>query len=200
MSGYAGPVSRLTDKREFQWVWGSLLAGVTIVLSGRYACAVPFAGLAALAALVNDRKNGFILIGAIWLANQAVGFAFLDYPMEFQSIAWGLMLGISAALSLIAARFAIAVLQGSGALLGVCMAFLFAFCAYEGSLYFAAFILPSGEAAFAWSVIAEIAAINMAAFAVLFCVYRALLAAGFLRRIPLPVRRADFRGHEPQTA
>src|SRR5215469_1070817 len=117
MSAYAGQVSRLTRKREFQWAWGSLLVGATIVLSGRYACAVPFAALAALAALASDRKSGFILIGATWLANQAVGFAFLNYPVEFQSIAWGLMLGVSAALSLIAARFALTVLRGFGAVL-----------------------------------------------------------------------------------
>src|SRR5215469_7960355 len=118
MSAYASTVSRLADKREFQWVLGSLLVGATIILSGRYACAVPFAALAALAAVASDRKNGFILIGATWLANQAVGFAFLNYPLEFQSIAWGLMLGISAALSLFAARFALTALRDSGTILG----------------------------------------------------------------------------------
>src|SRR5215471_11005195 len=104
-------VSRSATKKDFQWVWGGLLIAVTIVLSGKFACAVPFAALAALAAQTSDRKNGFLLIGAIWFANQAAGFAFLNYPIEFQSIAWGLMLGITALLSLLAARFAIDALR-----------------------------------------------------------------------------------------
>jgi hypothetical protein len=191
---------RFPGRREFQWVCGSLLIGATIALSGRYACATPFAALAALIALASDRKSGFILIGTIWLANQAVGFAFLNYPIEFQSIAWGFMLGISAVLSLLAARFAIAVLGGSSSIVAACMAFVFAFCTYEESLYAATLISSSGGATFAWPVIAAIAAINTAAFAVLACAYHALLAAGLLRQSLLPARSVDFRGAKPQTA
>jgi hypothetical protein len=190
----------MAGKKEFQRVWGSLLVGTTVVLTGRYACAVPFAALAALAALTSDRKSGLTLIGTIWLANQAVGFAFLNYPVEFQCIAWGFMLGISAMLSLFAARFAIAVLRGSGTFLRAGLAFVFAFGAYEGSLCAAAFIASSSEDASARAVVAEIAAINTAAFAVLFCTHRALLAAGFLRQSLLSANSVAFCGAKPRTA
>jgi hypothetical protein len=192
-------VSRLTTKRDLQWVWGGVLIAATIVLSGKFACAVPFAALAALAALASDRKGGFLLIGMIWFVNQALGFAFLNYPFEFQSIAWGLMPGVSAFLSLLAARFAIDALRGFNALIGAGGAFVAAFCAYEGSLLAADFVVPSSEADFAWPVIKQIVAINAVSFAVLFCGYRALLAAGFLRGSLLPASGRDFQGAKPQT-
>src|SRR5262249_24065530 len=186
--------------KDFQWVWGGLLVVATIVLSGKFACAVPFAALAALAAHASDRKNGFLLIGVIWFANQAAGFTFLNYPIEFQSIAWGLMLGITALLSLVAARFAIDALRGFNAFIGAGVAFVAAFCAYEGSLYATAFFLPASEADFAWPVIGEIVAINAGFFMVLLGAYHGLLAADLLRGSTNSESGGDFHTTKPQTA
>jgi hypothetical protein len=195
----ARAAARSAGRREIQWAWSGLLIAATLLLSGRYACAVPFAALAALAALAGDRKNGLLLIAALWLANQTVGFAFLNYPVEFECIALGLTLGISAALSLFAARFAIAALRGFNSFIGAGAALVFAFGAYEVSLYAATLILGSSEAAFAWPIIGEVAAINAVSFAVLFCLYCALLAAGFLRLPAGLAEKGTFHGI-PQTA
>lgn len=182
MSTSSGALSGLTGKRNMQLVCGGLLIAAAIVLSGTLACAVPFAALAALAAISIDRRSGIVLMGTIWLANQAIGFAFLGYPLELECIGWGLMVGISALLGLFATRVAIGALHRFNAFIQACAAFLFAFCAYEGSLYAASVVTASSEAAFSWPVIKEVAAINAGSFAVLFCLYRALLAAGLLRR------------------
>ena len=58
-------------------------------MSGVFACAVPFAALAALAAFDTDRRDGLLLIGAVWLVNQVYGFAVLGYPMEAQAYLLG---------------------------------------------------------------------------------------------------------------
>jgi hypothetical protein len=199
MSMDARAAARLPGKREFQWVWNGLLIAATVMLSGSFACALPFAALAALGALASDRRNGVLLIGTLWFANQAVGFAFLNYPIEFECIALGLALGISAVLGLFAARFTTAALRGFNAFIGAGAALVFAFCAYEGSLYAATLMLGSSEAAFTWSIIGEVAGINAASFAVLFCLYRALLAAGILRERAGLAEKSDFHGF-PQTA
>jgi hypothetical protein len=199
MSIDARTAARLAGKREFQWVGSGLLIAATVLLSGSFACAVPFAALAVLCALGCDRKSGVLLIGTLWLANQAIGFAFLNYPVELECIALGLSLGISALLSLFAARAAIGVLRGFNAFIGAGAALVLAFCAYEGGLYAATLILGSSEAAFSGPIIGEVAAINAASFAVLFCLYRAFLAAGFLHQHSRLAEKGDFNGI-PQTA
>jgi hypothetical protein len=175
-------MNALTAEKDMQRLCSVLLIASTVVLSGSFACAVPFAALAALAAISTGRRNGVILMGATWLANQAVGFAFLDYPFESSCVGWGLMLGLSAVLGLFAARFATGALKGFSAYLQACAALLFSFFAYEGSLYAATVVTGSSEGAFARPIIADVAVLNAGAFAVLFCFYQALLAAGFLRR------------------
>lgn len=57
----------------------------TVLMSGVFACAVPFAALAALAAFDSERRDGLLLIGAVWLVNQVYGFAVLGYPIEAQA-------------------------------------------------------------------------------------------------------------------
>lgn len=198
MTTDAGGGFRIIGEKDSEWIWGGLLIAVTIVLSGRFACAVPFAALAALAALACDRKHGLLLIAAIWLANQAVGFVFLSYPIEFQSIAWGLVLGISAVLSLFAARI-VYLFNGLNAFVRTASALLFAFFAYEGSLYVASVVTASSEAAFSWPVMEEIAAINVGSFAVLLCPYGALFAAGLLRQNIFQATGEDFGKIKPET-
>jgi hypothetical protein len=199
MSIDARAAARSAGRREIQWAWSGLLIAATVLLSGKFACAVPFAALAALGALASDRKNGLLLIGGLWLANQAIGFAFLNYPIEFDCISMGLALGISAVLGLFAARFAASALRRFNAFVGAAAALVFAFGGYEGSLYAATLLLGSSEAAYAWPIIAEVAAINAGSFAVLFCLYRTLLASGLLRRPAGLAGKGAFHGI-PQTA
>jgi hypothetical protein len=43
---------------------------------------------AAIAALSMPRKDALLLIGLVWLANQAVGFSVLHYPLTPNCFAW----------------------------------------------------------------------------------------------------------------
>jgi hypothetical protein len=60
--------------------WGALLAAATITASFVFACATPFAALAALAALHMGRRDAFLFTGIAWAANQAIDYGFLHYP------------------------------------------------------------------------------------------------------------------------
>ncbi|MFY9656204.1 MAG: hypothetical protein WAK01_06415 [Methylocystis sp.] len=96
-----------------------------------FACAVPLAAFAAISAISFDRRSALLATGAVWLANQAVGFGFMHYPLDGETLAWGGALGLMALLSCEAAGLTNRRVSG---LAGAAAAFLAAFVAYEGSL------------------------------------------------------------------
>lgn len=85
-------------------IWAGILASVTLVGSYGLACIFPFAALAALAALTLDRRNGALLVAAVWLGNQAVGYGLLDYPWDSYSAGRGVALGLGALAAFFAAK------------------------------------------------------------------------------------------------
>jgi hypothetical protein len=171
------------DSRRLEWIFGAVLVVVTIVLTGRWSCATPFAALATLAALTASRRSALLFVGSVWLANQIVGFVFLNYPLDQETIAWGAMLGVSAFLALFAARAVLNRLQSSDAILTASISFAAAFGAYEGSLFAATVLSSSSQEAYVWPVVANILGLNAMVFAILYAGVRALTAAGFIRGI-----------------
>ena len=107
------------------------LAVFSLFFTLGFACAVPLAAFAAISAISFGRRNALLATGAVWLANQAIGFGFMHYPLDAETLAWGGALGIIALLSCEAAGLASRRISGVA---GVVAAFLAAFVAYEGSL------------------------------------------------------------------
>lgn len=70
--------------------WPATLAGATVLGSLALACIFPFAAIAALAALTMDRRSGIALVGAVWAANQAVGFLLMNFPWDAQAVGHGI--------------------------------------------------------------------------------------------------------------
>ncbi|MDQ6867846.1 MAG: hypothetical protein M3178_05420 [Pseudomonadota bacterium] len=70
-------------------LWIALLVGASVAFSLGFACAVPLAAFAAIAALTLSRRDAFALVGAVWLANQIAGFAVHHYPVTASTLAWG---------------------------------------------------------------------------------------------------------------
>lgn len=155
-------------------LWIALLVATSVAFSLGFACATPFAAFAAVAALTLPRRDGFVLVGGTWLANQFVGFAFLHYPWTLHCIGWGFCLGavsigaFFAAQGIIKTRFA----------LNWLVAFLAAFAVYEGALFLVAMAVQSETGAFAPAIVARILTINAAAFAGLLVIDRLGSAAG----------------------
>lgn len=80
----------------FAAAWSAFLIVGSAVGSLALACATPFAALAAVAALTLPLRMALITSMGVWLANQAIGFGLLAYPMTASSLVWGPVLGASA--------------------------------------------------------------------------------------------------------
>ena len=143
-----------------RWAWIGLLGGASMGFSLVFACATPFVALVTLAALTMSRRDAFIVTGAVWLANQAVGYGILDYPRTFDSYAWGVAIGLAVLLALVVARAVGERFERSGAFVSTGLAFLSALAANELALYAASFWLSSGDAAFSWPIVGYILQVN----------------------------------------
>lgn len=154
------PVAEFHPARRWLWLGG--LSAASAAFSLVLACAMPFAALAALAACSLSRRDGLLVMAGAWAANQAVGFLLLDYPATPDSFAWGVALLLAAGLAAETAGLEVRRMPMPRRLT-LPLAFVAAFVAYEGVLFIASFVLPGGEAAFAWPVVAEIFAVNAAA-------------------------------------
>ena len=73
--------------------WLSLVVGASVAFSLGFACATPFAAFCAAAACTLPRRDAYYLTGAVWLASQVVGFAFLQYPWTADCLTWAAVLG-----------------------------------------------------------------------------------------------------------
>ena len=164
-------------------LWIALLVLASVVFSLGFACAIPLAAFAAIAALTLGKRDAFALVGAVWLANQIAGFAINDYPLEPSTFAWGAALGTVALASTLAAQWVKDRLpRGGGA--NAAGAFLAAFAVYEGSLFAISLVVGSGLSNFAPSIVRRILAINFIAFAALYLFHRLGVVAGIAKEPP----------------
>jgi hypothetical protein len=157
--------------------WVTALTIVTAASSLAVACGTPFAALAALGALYLPRRDAFALILVNWLVNQAIGFAFLHYPMNWDCYREGIDVGIAAQLAAIAAMRAREALRSAAATVKALGAFAAAFITYEAALFI---LSPAGRAGdFAAPVVLYIFCVNAVAFVGLSLLNAAAAALGF---------------------
>lgn len=161
-------------------LWIALLTLASALATGVFACAVPFAALAAAAALHSDRSYGIVLLGIIWLTNQVIGFGFLGYPLEAQAFAWGLGMGLGTLAAYFAARACAAAVAPYGVVAVVVAALPVAFLAYQAVLSVSGLVLPNGEDAFSPGVLAYVGFVEIVAYVVLLAVHRLAVSAGWL--------------------
>jgi hypothetical protein len=109
--------------------WPATLAGATVLGSLALACIFPFAAIAALAALTLDRRNGIALVGAVWAANQAVGFLLMNFPWDAQAVGHGIAILASTLAGFGVARLVASKVEGS--VLRSVAALTLAFAVYE---------------------------------------------------------------------
>ena len=144
--------------------WIAVLMVASIAGSVAFACATPFAALAALAAPYMSRRDAFVVTGVTWIANQAVGYGFLHYPHTFESFAWGLAIGAGAVAATALAAEIGSALRPFGWVPTTLASFAVAFAGYEVVLYAAATILPSDSSDFSLAVVLYILKVNVIAF------------------------------------
>ncbi len=165
---------------ERRLLWIGFLAVATLLATGALACAIPFAALAALAALDTKHNDGVWLVGAVWLANQVYGFTVLGYPMEGQAIAWGVLMGVGAIAAYYAARAAVVAMSPYGFVATLLAALPTAFLVYEAALFVGTLVLPRGEGAFNYDVLVYVSVLEVSAFIVLLVAHRLAVASGLV--------------------
>jgi hypothetical protein len=168
------------SQAERRAIWITLIVVSGIGFSFFFACAAPFAAVATLAGLKIDRREAVAAVGLVWLANQAIGYGILGYPWTLDSAAWGVAIGLSAFLALLAAT-ALTPIRAAPRM-GISLPFVGAFATYEMGLYLAGFVLPGGEGGFTAAVVGKVFAINLIALIGVLAVYQLALAFGLLRR------------------
>jgi hypothetical protein len=146
--------------------WIAAIGASSVLFSLAFACAAPLAALAALCALRFSLRAGVLAVAGAWLANQAVGYLLLGYPLEAASFGWGGAIGLAALAALAAARLLCA--RASGMMTALA-AFAAALGADQLALFAASFLLPTGPEAFSASTIVYVAQINGLAFALFLC-------------------------------
>jgi hypothetical protein len=175
---HQNPIPHLSGWRRTLWL--ALLVVVSVAFTLGFACAMPFAALAALAALTLDRRDGLLLTGGAWLANQAIGFALLDYPWTGETAAWGLILGAVAILAAVSAQAVSYRLEGYSIPAIALASFLGAFAVYEGGLFMVSATLLGGTEDFVPAIVGRIFGINAAAFLGLLLLNRLAVAGGLI--------------------
>ncbi len=163
------------------WVVGVIAA--SLGLSDAFACATPFAAVAAFGALTLRSRAAVVLTLGVWLGNQAIGFGLLHYPQDASTFAWGGAIGMAALAALAAARGSSAI-GGLPRLAAPAVAFVAAFAAYELVLYAATSVLASGADAFAPDVVWRIFLDNAVALGLLMA---ARSVASLVGVLPPPV-------------
>jgi hypothetical protein len=151
--------------RDGLWSGVLVVAGATMGLV--LVCIAPFVAVATLAARTLPRRIAFAAIGAMWVANQAIGFGWSHYPRDASTFAWGAaMLAASLAAGFVATRVR-----------ATAFAFLAAFATFELVLF--AWSLVVGErGSFSARIVAQIFAGNLFGIAVLGVLRLAMLATG----------------------
>ena len=194
-SVFEAPADRpIGDRSAFRdWrhpLWLGLLVAASVVLSLGLACAVPLAAFAAAAALSCSRRDALLLILLVWLTNQLVGFAWLDYPWTASTFAWGVTLGIVAVLATVAGQWVARRLAHASGSICVAATFLVVFAVYEAASFAVSAALLGGTEIYTAAIQGRIFAINAAVFVGLLALGRLASSVGLADRplIALPMK------------
>lgn len=120
------------------WFLPVVLVALSAVGSWEFACITPFVAFAVAAGYTLSARAALLTVMAIWLVNQAIGFAVLGYPWTVDTILWGFAIGAAALLASVLAS-AVMRLWFRSNVAAIGAAFVVAFGAYEGGLFLVTF-------------------------------------------------------------
>jgi hypothetical protein len=184
MIGSVGFVARQT------WFVPVMLVVISAVSSWEFACITPFVAFAVAAGYALSARAAMLTVATIWLVNQAIGFAVLNYPWTLDTILWGFAIGAAALLAAVLACVALwSGLRSNITAIGA--AFVLAFVAYEGGLFLVTFAL-GGQDAFTPAIVGHVALLNLGWTVGLVGAYEILRYSGAIPAERRPVSSAPF--------
>ena len=146
--------------------WQALLASAGAVMTVTLGCIVPFPAMATLASRTLSRRAAIVALLAAVALNQSIGFLWLGYPRTLETAIWAPVFAL-ATLAAVAVSERIAAAP---------LAFVASFGTYEVVLAAYTFATSHSLAAFAPSIVAQVAFGNAIGLVVLCPVYCAVVA------------------------
>jgi hypothetical protein len=124
------------------------------------ACATPFAAFAVIAAAMLPLRPALLVAAGAWLVNQGIGFGVHHYPVDTNTIMWGLAIGMGA-VSATAASAVLRILPPNRTPLVLALTLICAYGVYEVVLLAATPFL-GGAGAFTTAIVARLGFLNVA--------------------------------------
>ena len=138
----------------------ALLAASCALASFALACATPFAAFAVLAAAMLPLSFALLVVGAAWIVNQAIGFGVIGYPIDPNTLLWGVAIGAAALIATTASALVLSLLARANRYVAVASALVAAYAAYEMVLLAFTPVL-GGIGAFTLAIIARLGFLNI---------------------------------------
>lgn len=125
------------------------------------ACATPFAAFAVIAGAMLPLRSALVVVSGAWLVNQGIGFGALHYPIDANTMLWGLVIGIAALAATAVSAAILRIMARSGTPLALALALIGSYAAYEVALLAATPFL-GGEGNFTAAIVGSIGLTNAA--------------------------------------
>ncbi len=126
-----------------------LLTVSCALASFAFACATPFAAFAVVAAAMLPLIPAVAAVTGAWLVSQGIGFGALHYPVEANTILWGLAIGLAALVATAASAVVLRIWPQNVTPLGLALALASAlagaYCSYELIIFAATPFLGGAE-------------------------------------------------------
>jgi hypothetical protein len=139
----------------------ALLTVSCALASFALACATPFAAFAVIAAAMLPLRPALLVVTGAWLANQGIGFGALHYPIDGNTMLWGLVIGIAALAATVTSAAILRWLPQSRTPLVLALALVCGYGAYEVTLLVATPFL-GGADSFTAAIVGRIGVLNIA--------------------------------------
>ena len=139
----------------------ALLTASCVLASFALACATPFAAFAVLAAALLPLPTALLVMAAVWIVNQAIGFGVLGYPLDAKTLFWGVAIGAAALISTAVAKLVLRSLaQSSSNAAALALALVGAYASYEHVL-FAVTPALGGAGSFTLAIVARLGFLDL---------------------------------------
>ena len=125
-----------------------------------FACATPFAAFAVVAAAALPLQSALLAVTAAWVVNQAIGFGVLHYPVDMNTILWGLVIGMAALAATVTSTIVLRMLRRNGMAVALGFALIGAYAAYELVLL-AATPLLGGAGGFTTAIVGRLGVLSV---------------------------------------
>jgi len=138
----------------------ALLTVSCALASFALACATPFAAFAVIASAMLPQRSALLVVTGAWLINQAIGFGALHYPIDANTMLWGLAIGAAALAATAASSAVLRSLPPGRTPLVLALAFICAYGAYE-LILFAVTPFLGGAGSFTAAIITRLGLLNI---------------------------------------